>query len=176
MSSIFNQVLILFSTLFNVSSEIVADSSELILNFENKTVNISYSNLQVSENVEKLFIVEDVKRIQQATRFNDSFKDFTLQKVDIDSRRSSVDVSITFSFQKFSEVSRLINLRIVDGKIIYLPKEREKVTASNGKKMKLTEKEVIAWDTTTKLFELSIKRDKGIEKYDNFETIAPYFR
>lgn len=176
MSSIFNQVLIIFSTLFNVNSEIVADRSELLLDLENKTVNITYYDLQTSENVEKLFIVEDLKRIQRATKFNSSFENFSLSSVNVKGKKNSVDITVTFTFEKFSDVSKFINLKLIDGKIVYPTMGMEKVASSNGKKMKLDEREVITWEATTKLFELAIKRDKGIEKYKNFETIAPYLK
>ncbi|TYP72802.1 hypothetical protein [Aquimarina intermedia] len=175
MSSIFNQVLILFSTLFNVNSEIVADRSELLLDLQNQTATITYYDLETSENVEKLFIQEDLKRIKQATKFNSSYEFLSLSNVAVEAKKNSVDITITFTFDKFSDVGKFINLKLVDGNIIYPQMEMEKVTSSNGKKMRLEELDVIAWDATTKIFELAIKRDKNIDKYQNFETIAPYF-
>lgn len=103
MIPVINDIFFYFATLFAINVIFVSEQSIVTIDLTNKTGQFEYINLKTPLNSIE-FAVSGLKKINNATEFDDYFSQLTLTSTKIYKSRNGLNATLKFSFKNKNDL------------------------------------------------------------------------
>ncbi len=172
----FNYILFYFSALFTINSSIISKQTAVFIDLENKICEIEYTDLRVpSGDIEN--VKEELNDIENSMELTDRYSGLVLKSKKIYKKGKKLNAKLIFTYTNQEQLFQHLYFSSKDGDIYYLILKIEKVSASNGEKVKEDKFNLIKWDKGQKQIKLTLKRGKfGEKELDDNVSLLNYWK